>query len=102
MKDKGVRGSELAWAKKSLNNNFIFSFQSVDQIAYQQMMIEYDTLPQNFLFTYRKKIGEVSEEDINHTAARYFTSQNFVTLVLGNETAFDKPLSSLGKIIKID
>jgi predicted Zn-dependent peptidase len=102
MKDKGVRGSELAWAKKSLNNSFIFSFQSVDQIAYQQMMIEYDTLPQNFLFTYRKKIGEVSEEDINHTAARYFTSQNFVTLVLGNETAFDKPLSSLGKIIKID
>jgi predicted Zn-dependent peptidase len=54
------------------------------------------------MFTYRKKIGEVSEEDINHTAARYFTSQNFVTLVLGNETAFDKPLSSLGKIIKID
>ncbi|MCX5841252.1 MAG: pitrilysin family protein [Deltaproteobacteria bacterium] len=102
MKDKGVRGSELAWAKKSLNNRFIFSFQSVDQIAYQQMMIEYDTLPQNFLFTYRKKIGEVSEEDINHTAARYFTSQNFVTLVLGNETAFDKPLSDLGKVIKID
>ena len=92
MKDKGVRGSELAWAKKSLNNSFIFSFQSVDQIAYQQMMIEYDTLPQNFLSTYRKKIGEVSEEDINHTAARYFTSQNFVTLVLGNETAFDKPV----------
>ena len=102
MKDKGVRGSELAWAKKSLNNRFIFSFQSVDQIAYQQMMIEYDTLPQNFLFTYKKKIGEVSEEDVNHTAARYFTSQNFVTLVLGNETAFDKPLSSLGKVIKID
>jgi predicted Zn-dependent peptidase len=66
------------------------------------MMNEYDTLPQNFLLTYREKIGEVSEENINQTAAKYFTSQNFVTLVLGNEAAFDKPLSSLGKVIKID
>lgn len=40
---RGIEESELL-AKKSLIS-FIFSFQSADQIAWSQTMIEYDGLP---------------------------------------------------------
>ena len=99
LQEKGVSESELAWAKKSLNNSFIFSFQSAEHIARQQMMIEYDGLPRDFLITYRDRIDQVSEADIRVVAARYFSGRDFVTLVLGDEKAFEKPLSDLGKVI---
>jgi zinc protease len=102
VKQKGVTAEELSWAKKSINNSFIFSFQDTDQIASQQMMLEYDRLPQDFLLKYPEQIDKVTAEDLQQTACRYLNRERAVTLVLGDEKAFDKPLSSAGKVIKIE
>lgn len=101
VKDKGIKGEELSWAKKSINNSFIFSFQDTDQIASQQMMIEYDRLPQDFLITYPGQIDKVTAEALQRTARRYLSPDKAVTLVLGNEKTFDKPLSTLGAVKRI-
>jgi zinc protease len=103
-KEKGVTKEDLSWAKKSINNSFIFSFQATDQIASQQMAIEFDQLPKDFLAAYTAQIDKVTPGDLQRTAGRYLTREKAVTLVLGNEKTFDKPLSTLGevKIIKGD
>jgi len=102
IKENGVGEKELLWAKKSLTNSFIFSFQSIDQIALSQMMIEYDGLPGDFLQTYTTKINEVSLSDIRSAASRYYDHRDFVTLVLGNEKGFEKPLPGPGTAIRIE
>jgi zinc protease len=101
VKVKGVTNQELSWAKKSINNSFIFSFQATDQIASQQMTLEYDQLPQDFLTKYPAQIDKVTPEDLQRTARRYLTREKAVTLVLGNEKTFDKPLSTLGDVQRI-
>lgn len=102
VKTKGVSAEELSWAKKSINNSFIFSFQEANQIASQQMMLEFDSLPQDFLKKYPERIDQVSAEDLLRTAGRYLNRETTVTLVLGNEKAFDAPLSTLGEVIRIE
>ena len=59
-----LKSEEIDWAKKSMTNNFLFSFVSAEQIAYQQMMIEYEGLPSDFLHLYRDKIQKVKPGDI--------------------------------------
>jgi predicted Zn-dependent peptidase len=102
VKAKGVTTEEMSWAKKSINNSFIFSFQAADQIASQQMMLEFDSLPQDFLMKYPERIEQVTAEDMQRTADRYLNREKAVTLVLGDEKAFDTPLSTLGEVINIE
>ncbi len=102
IKEGGIDENELSWAKKSLTNSFIFSFQSMDQIALTQMMLEYDGLPEDFLRTYPAKINQVGMQDIRFTARRYYESDNFVTLVLGNEAGFEKPLPGPVTVIRTE
>jgi predicted Zn-dependent peptidase len=44
----------------------------------------------------------VTAEALQQTAHRYLKPERAVTLVLGDEKAFDKPLSSLEKVIRIE
>jgi predicted Zn-dependent peptidase len=101
VKARGVTRQELSWAKKSLMNSYIFSFQSSGQIASQQMSLEYDQLPEDFLITYPDRIDQVTAEALQRAALRHLSGENAVTLVLGNEKGFDQPLSNLGEIIII-
>ena len=101
-KTKSVDKKELAWATKSINNNFIFSFQSADQIARQQLMIEYDKLPTDYLATYRDKIGEVKPEDLKKVAIKYLSADETVTFILGNESAYSQVLATFGNISRIE
>jgi predicted Zn-dependent peptidase len=95
-KNAGVKPEELAWAKESIINNFIFSFATPDRIVTEQMMLEYDGLPYNFLTTYKNNIEKVELADIRDVASRYLSEENRVVLVLGERKRFDTPLSSFG------
>ena len=102
VKTKGVTAEELSWAKKSLANSFIFSFESSDQIASQQMMLEFDDLPRDFLMNYPERIDRVAADDLRRTAGRFLNPEKTATLVLGNEKAFEVPLSTAGEVIQIE
>lgn len=96
-----INANEIEWAKKSINNGFIFSFTSAGQIAWQQMKLEYDRLPADFLSTYRGKIENIRLGDMNKIAEKYLDKKNNCTLILGNIKKIGQPLSNINKPILI-
>jgi len=93
-----LKPGEIIWAKKSIMNNFLFSFVSADQIAYQQMMIEYERLPEDFLQNYRQKIRKVDSGDIQSLAGKYLRPEQAIVLILGDEKRFDQPEKASGLV----
>ena len=98
-----ITQKEIAWAKKSINNGFIFSFTSAENIARQLMKIEYEQLPADYLLSYRRNIEKVNVVDVNKTTAKYLDRKYFVTLILGNTRIFEQAITGYGKpvIIKL-
>jgi len=91
-----ITDKEINWAKKSINNGFIFSFLESGQITLQQMKLEYDQLPQDYLLSYRDKIEKVKTSEISRVAAKYLNQNNRVFLILGDTKGFGEPPISLG------
>ncbi len=98
---KPISESELDWAKKAINNSFIFSFLSASQIAGQQMMNEYDKLPDDYLVKYRDNITNVRAGDVRNVAERYLSFDNSIVLILGNEKIYQPIKSAFVDIHKI-
>jgi predicted Zn-dependent peptidase len=101
IKSNTLTGKELAWAKTSINNGFIFSFTSAEKIASQQMNIEYEKLPADYLVNYRNKIESITLKDVNRVAAKYLDKEKTVVLILGNTKQFDKPSTKTSQPILI-
>jgi predicted Zn-dependent peptidase len=89
-----ITAKEMDWAKKSINNGFIFSFSTAEQIVWQRMNIEYEKLPADFLINYRDKIEKVTIKDIDHVAAKYLDQTKNIVLILGDSNKFDKSLKT--------
>ena len=92
VQNNSVKKEEIAWARKSINNGFIFSFLSTKDIAWQQMKIEYDNLPADYLTSYCDRINNVSADELKKAAAKYLNKSGNTTLILGNIKEFDNPL----------
>jgi predicted Zn-dependent peptidase len=82
---------EIRWAKKAIINNFLFSFVSAEQIAMQQLMIEYDHLAPDFLKHYRERIQRVKPTDIQRLTGQDLLPNRAIILILGDENRFDRP-----------
>jgi predicted Zn-dependent peptidase len=85
-----ITDKEIDWAKKSIKNGFIFSFATPEQIVWQQMNIEYEKLPADFLLNYRNKIEDVTLKDLNRVALKYLDKTKDVVLILGDSKKFDE------------
>jgi zinc protease len=93
-----VTTQEIEWAKKSINNGFVFSFDTPEQIAWQQMNLEYEKLPADFLTNYRDKIEAVTLKNLNNTAIKYLDTTKNVVLILGDSKNFDKQLKMTDRL----
>jgi zinc protease len=92
---------ELDWTKKTLINQFIFSFASSASIVGQQIQLEYDGLPKDYLEQYRERVGAVTFEDLER-AGKHLHPEKALLLVVGKEEDFDQPLSSFGTVKRIE
>jgi Predicted Zn-dependent peptidases len=101
IKSNTLTPKELAWAKTSINNGFIFSFTSAEKIADLQMKIEYEKLPADFLSTYRNRIESVTLKDVNRVAEKYLDKTKTIILILGDTKQFDEPSTKTGQPILI-
>ncbi|MFH2013124.1 MAG: pitrilysin family protein [Pseudomonadota bacterium] len=102
LKKNGVTAEELLWAKESIINKFIFSFTSSASIVNQQITIDYDNLPEDFLEKYQKNILRVTLNDIKRVAKRYLHPDSSILVVVGKSKDFDRPLSEFGKVHEIE
>jgi predicted Zn-dependent peptidase len=102
VKKSGVTSDEIERAKKSIINRFIFSFLSADQISFQQLMSEYDRLPDDYLVKFRDKIKNVRSGQLKEVAGNYLLGDDAVFFVLGEEKIFNQLLSQFGDIQRIE
>jgi zinc protease len=100
-----ISEAELARAKDSVLNAFIFNFATPFQTLSRVMRYDYYGYPQDFIFQYQKRLQATTVADVQRVAQTYLRPEQLVTLVVGNAGAIKPPLSSLApdaKVTKID
>lgn len=100
-----ITEAELARAKDSVLNAFIFNFATPFQTLSRVMRYDYYGYPQDFIFQYQKQLKAVTVADVQRVAQTYLKPEKIVTLVVGNSEAITPPLSSLAsdaKVTRID
>ena len=97
-----ISDDEIKQAKDAILNGFVFNFDSPDKVLREQMAYEFYGYPANFLERYRSGIEKVSKADVQRVGAKYLRKDQLAVLVVGNTADFDKPLSSLGPVTKVD
>ncbi len=96
-----VSEQELANAKESILNSFVFNFQNPSQTLSRLMRYEYFDYPENFIFEYQKKVANTSQKDVLEVAQEYLQPDQLVTVVVGNVQAMTPPLRSLQQEINL-
>lgn len=96
-----VSGQELKLAKDAIINSFIFGFANASSVVSQRARLEYYGYAPGYLENYRDNIAKVTEEDVLRVARKYLRPESMVTVVVGDDARFDKPLSTLGGVEEI-
>jgi zinc protease len=96
-----ITPEELAFAKDSTLNSFIFNFEDTSQTLSRLMRYEYYSYPEDFIFRYRRQVEAVTIDDVQRVAKTYLKPEEMVTLVVGNVDAIKPPLTSLGSSVKV-
>ena len=97
-----INDEEIKRAKDSILNSFVFRFDSPEKVLQEKMAYEFYGYPLDFLENFQKGIEGVTKEDVARVAAKYIHRDRMAVLVVGNVGEFDKPLSSLGAVTKLD
>lgn len=95
LKAEQVTPAELAFAKDSVLNSFVFNFEEPSQTLSRLMRYEYYGYPVDFLFRYQRGVEATTAADIQRVAQTYLKPENLVTLVVGNAAAIQPPLTEL-------
>jgi zinc protease len=97
-----ISQEEIKTAKDGILNSFVFNFDSPDKVLRERMAYEFYGYPPDFLERYRAGIEKVGPADVARAAAKYLHKDQLAVLVVGNPAEFDKPLSTLGQVAKVD
>ena len=92
-----ISQQELADAKESILNSFVFNFQTPNQDLSRLMRYEYFGYPEDFIFKYQEGVKSTTVEDVMRVAQEYLQPEQAVTLVVGNQSAMNPPLDTLNK-----
>ncbi len=95
-----ITADELAYAKESILNSFVFQFENPSQTLSRLLTYEYYGYPKDFIFDYQNGVKAITIEDVQRVAKQYLKPENIVTLVVGNEESINPPLSQLGQTVK--
>jgi zinc protease len=102
MQQKAPDDAELKRAKDQILNSFIFRFDSPGKVLREKMAYEFYHYPLDFLERYRTEIDKVTAEQVTQAARKYIQKDKLSVLVVGNDAEFEKPLSGLGPVTKVD
>jgi len=96
LRSEPITAAELAYAKESVLNSFVFNFQKPGQTLSRLMRYEYYGYPSDFIFQYQAAVAATTVADVQRVAQKYLQPEKLVTLVVGNGKTIQPPLSSLG------
>ena len=95
-----ITTTELAYAKDTVLNSFIFNFQDPGQTLSRLLRYEYFGYPKDFIFQYRQGVEATTVADVQRVAQTYLKPEKLVTLVVGSSAQI-QPLSSLSADTKV-
>jgi zinc protease len=99
LRTEPITPEELAYAKDSILNSFVFFFRDPSQTLSRLMRYEYYGYPSDFIFTYQNQVQQTTIEDVQRVANQHLKPEDLVILVVGNGQEIQPPLSSLGSEI---
>jgi len=97
-----VTADELARAKDSILNSWIFNFDTRQEVMAERMLDEFYGYPADFLERYRAGIEKVTTDDVARVARAYVHKDKLALLVVGKAQDFDRPLDSFGAVTTLD
>ena len=102
MKQGDITDEELAYAKESYLNSFIFNFDTVDEVVGRQMLFEYYGYPADFLQTFRDQIEVVTKADVARAAQNHLHPDRLVIVAVTDPSRLDRPLDEFGEVVELD
>lgn len=97
-----VTDEELAKAKDSYLNSFVFNFDSKAEIVNRLMQYAYYEYPSDFINRTKMEVENVTKADVLEAARENLRPDKLQILVVGKPEDFDEPLSVLGAVNEID
>ncbi len=102
MTESEVNDQELALARDSYLNSFVFNFDTKGEIVGRLMTYAYYEYPLDFLQKTKESIEKVTKGDVLRVAKKYLRPDDVQILAVGRTQDFDEPLSVLGSVQEID
>nr|MDQ3281469.1 insulinase family protein [Acidobacteriota bacterium] len=102
MINEPATADELSLAKESILNAFVFTMDTREKALQQQVLLEFYGFPPDYFTRYPSLIEKVTAQDIARVAKTYLHPDQLAVLVVGNQSQFEKPLSTLGTVTPID
>ncbi len=100
--DDPVTEAELSLAKEAILNAHVFTMDTRQKALNQRVLLEFYGFPGDHFEKYPGLIQNVTAEDVQRVARKYVHPDSVAVLVVGKESAFEKPLSTLGPVTAID
>ena len=100
LRTEPITAQELANAKESILNSFVFNFADPSQTLARLMRYEYYGYPADFIFEYQRQVKATTIEDVQRVAKKYLQPEKIVTIVVGNTEDIQPPLKELGVGVK--
>ncbi|HCO94511.1 MAG TPA: peptidase M16 [Phycisphaerales bacterium] len=102
IRESEVTDEELALAKDSFLNSFVFNFDMKGEIVNRLMTYEYFGYPADFLLRIKQNVEKVSRADVLRVAQKHLRPDKVQILAVGRPDDFDQPLSVFGPVNEID
>ncbi|MFH0800895.1 MAG: pitrilysin family protein [bacterium] len=93
-----VTDSELAWAKDSYSNSFVFTLAPPRRMLINTLLLEYQGMPSDYYQNYLDNIRKVTRADILRVAKTYLHPGAMAILLVGKPSSFEKSFEDLGAV----
>jgi zinc protease len=90
--------NEFEGARDAYLNNFVFQFDSPDEVVNRLMSLEYDGYPADYYQKYLDKVRAVTIQDMQRVAQKYLNPDSMTIVVLIDTTKVVGKLSDFGKV----
>jgi len=95
-----IEPQELAYAKDSILNAFVFNFENPAQTLSRLITYEFFGYPSDFIFKYQEGVQKTTIQDVQRVAQTYLQPDKLSTLVVGNDKQIQPSLSNLSPEIR--
>ncbi len=95
-----VSPEELKVAQETAENSFVFNFENPSEVLFRSAFYEFAGYPADFLQRYQKALQNVTAQSMLAAAQRHIHPASLITVIVGKESDFERPLTSLGQPVE--